>query len=49
MDAPTPPPLVVPPFLVTPLPLALLLPFVELMLGVAIAPFGAIIPLVIKT
>jgi hypothetical protein len=49
MDALTPPPLVVPPLPVIPLPLALLLTLVELMLGVVVAPFGAIIFLVIKT
>jgi hypothetical protein len=40
MDAPTPPPLVVPP---------LLFPLVELMPRIAITPFGARIPLVIET
>jgi ABC-type methionine transport system permease subunit len=48
VDAFAPPPLVVPPLLVVPLLVALLLPFTELMLGVAIAPLGATIPLVIK-
>ncbi len=41
--------LVVPTLLVVPLPLVLPLPFVELMLRITIAPFGATIPLVIKT
>jgi hypothetical protein len=47
MDALTPPPLVVPPLVVVPLPLAL--PLAKLMSRVAIAPLGAIIPLVIET
>jgi hypothetical protein len=49
MDAPTPPPLVVPPLLVVALPLALSLPLVELMLRITVAPLGAIVPLVIET
>jgi hypothetical protein len=47
MDAPTPPPLVVPPLAVVPLLLAHSLPLAKLMLRIAIAPLGAIIPLVI--
>ncbi len=49
MDAPTPPPLVVPPLPVVALPLALLLPLVELMPRITVAPLGAIVSLVIET
>jgi hypothetical protein len=48
MDALTPPPVVVPPLLVAPLALAFPFPFAKLMLGIAIAPFGAMIPLMIE-
>jgi hypothetical protein len=41
VDAPTPPPLVV--------PLLVALPLAELMLGIVVAPLGATIPLVIET
>jgi hypothetical protein len=46
MDAPKPPHVIGPPLLVAPLPLALLLPLVELMLRIVVAPLGATIPLV---
>jgi len=42
MDALAPPPSIVPPLPMVPLPL--LLPLVELMLGVAIASFGPQVP-----
>jgi hypothetical protein len=43
MDAPATP------LLVAPLPMAFSFPLAELMLGVVVAPLGAIIPIVIKT
>jgi len=49
VDVPTPPPPVVPPLPVVPLPMAFSLPLVKLMLGVVVAPLGAIIPVVIET
>jgi hypothetical protein len=49
VDAFTPPSSVVPPLLVALLPLALSLPFIKLMSGVVVAPFGATIPLMIET
>jgi hypothetical protein len=48
MDAPTPPPLIVPPLPMAPLPLIILFPLVERLLGVVVAPLGVIIPLMIK-
>ncbi len=49
VDALTPPPPIIPPLLMAPLPMALLFPFAELMPGVASAPLGATILVVIKT
>jgi hypothetical protein len=49
MDAPAPPPSIVPPLLMVPLLVALPLPLVELMLGVVVAPLKVTIPLVIET
>jgi hypothetical protein len=49
MDAPSPPPPIVPPLLMVLIPLTLPLPFAKLMLGVIVAPLGVTIPLVIKT
>jgi len=40
MDAPTPPPPIVPPLLVVPLPLAFQLPFVKLMLELSLHHLG---------
>jgi hypothetical protein len=49
MDALAPPPPIVPPFLMVPLPPTIFLPLAELLLGVIVAPLGAIIPLMIET
>ncbi len=49
VDALAPPNSTVPPLLVVVLPLALSLPFIEIMLGVLIAPLGATILLMIET
>jgi hypothetical protein len=49
MDAPTPPPLVIPPLLVVPLSVALLLSLIELMPKVVDAPLGTTILIVIET
>jgi hypothetical protein len=49
VDAPTPLPLVVPPFPMAPLPLAFSLPLTKLMSRVVIVPLGATIPLMIET
>ncbi len=48
MDAFAPPLPIVPPVLMAPLPLVFILPFVELMLGIVVAPLGAITHLVMK-
>jgi hypothetical protein len=47
MGALAPPPSMIPSLLVALLPLALLLPLIELMRGVVVAPLGATIPLMI--
>jgi hypothetical protein len=49
MDALALPPPIVPPFPMAPLPPTILLPLAELLLGVIVAPLGAIIPLIIET
>jgi hypothetical protein len=49
VDAPTPPPPIVPPLPMAPLSLAFSLPFTELMSRVIVAPLGATIPLMIET